>query len=442
MREYLRAFALADPSIRDYRDHFRLTLSALEVWPEVLPADRQIIETFLSFRHLEAATELREQYAQELEYLASGFKPRLENLSIIPGSVRQVSINGKPALVVWRYRIICADIGSVRDYPLSQLVELQDRAYWRWHWNRTGAWNYWHTDRSARYRIKPELAADYTDGVRFGSRLLDSLMANLPGLSGPGASITESHTSDDPSQPAAMVPVYARGTAANLNAAYYNREFSYPNGASNRSVALRGYNDPTLFVARTDRPEVHGITSGAQTYRYSYAVPLELLVRTPLESWNPYNMPIVADEANVSGSGTEANPYLEARASSRWYLTPNALFSGGDASNPDPADTGAGAVYMRDTGGTVRAVRASGMYVHLPPIAGIADDIRLRYPVFDLYHEGSPVWGMAQAAFGDIARANFAQLRQLATAATTLDDYAQRLRAIEHKLKTLYPGAE
>jgi len=414
MREYLRAFAAADPTIRDYRDHFRLTLSALEVWPEILPTDRSVTETYLSFRHLEIASELREQYARALEHFASGFKPRFENLSIIPGSIRQVSVAGRPALVAWRYRIICADIGSVRDWPLAQLMEPQDRLAARWHWGQNETVADAYSSRQSRYRINSKLTAEPSDGRETAPpRLLDTIMALLPGLNGPGANLSEIHGSDDPANPTATSTAYIYGTSAPLNAAYYNRAYGYSAGASNRSNTHRGFNDPTLFAALNTRPEVHAVEQGGRSYRYSYAVPLEIIVRTPLESWNPHALPIVADDAPVTGSGTVGSPYTAARANGRWYLTPTELYTGA-AGAPDPADTDPGAVYVRDAGGTARATRSSGLYIHLPPIAGITPDIRLRYPIYPLYHEGSPVWAMAQAALGDMSRAHLAAMSQLA----------------------------
>ena len=72
-------------------------------------------------------------------------------------------------------------------------------------------------------------------------------------------------------------------TGRPLNMARYNRAYGLPTAdASGRTAAPRGFNDPHLNVARTTNPLVVG--------GYTYMIPLELVCRTPLESWNPYDV--------------------------------------------------------------------------------------------------------------------------------------------------------
>jgi hypothetical protein len=415
MREYYRALAETDTAIRDYRPHFRWNLAVLEIWPELLADDRRLAETFSSFRHAEEELEMRAQMERILETAATGWKVRLENYSIIPGSIRQVNNNGKPALVLWRYRIRCEDVGSIGDYPRSQLLEQIDRPFYRWHYDRE--FNDATETVQARYRINAALSAAPADGRHTGPTLLDEIMGKVPGLDG-GGSITEVHADGT---------AIKEGTTNPLNAAYYNRRYKYPADASNRTVALRGYNDPTLFVALTQHAEVALVSAGAYSYRASYAIPLELILRTPIEGWNPYALPHIADDAAVSGAGSEASPYSGYRHNTYYYLTPTEFFSGPPVAN-DPADTGTAGVWIADAGGTPRQVRAAGIYPQLPVIAGIEQRIGIRYPVYPLYHEGGSVYALVQAALGDVAVGALAH-------GNVMLALLERISAIEHRLR-------
>lgn len=429
MRAYFQALSARSTSPRDYRPHFRWTLSAMEIWPEILPADREFVETFASFRHIEDEQEMRAQLEIILERGATGYKGRFENVSLIPGSVRQVLINGTPQWVLWRYRIICADVGSLADYPIDTFLTLRDRPIERWH---TGsAFNAQPASRRARYSINRALAEDHFEGSYFGPDLLDTLMGKLPGLSGSGASITETYTDDGTDY-----TITKHGTATALNAGYYSRRYSMPSDASGRVNQIRGFNDPTLFMALTNRPEVQPVAHGSRAYRASYAIPLELILRTPLETWNPYALPKIPDTTAMTGSGTSGNPYAGYRDNSYYYLTPSSFFSGA-ASGADEADTDPGVVYVLDAGSVARQVRAAGLYVHLPAISGVSEDLRTRYPIYPLYHEGSYAQALVESVSGDLGRANLALGNELMRQRATIEDLSNRVRAAEGWLANL-----
>jgi hypothetical protein len=427
MRAYFQAMAAADTGLRDFRTHFRWTLSVLEIWPEIMDADRQFQETYPSFRHMESTLEMRAQMERVLELAATGWKPRAENVSTIPGSARQITVNGEPRWVLWRFRIICKDVGNLQTYPIATLLTLADRPNVRWHLGQT--LEQLRLTRSARFSVNRALAADHYEGSYNGLDLLDTLMAMVPGLSGPGANITESHPSNESN-------AYIYGTTSPLNAAFYNRKFSYSIGASGRTTARRGWNDPTLFTALTNRPEVAPVTSGAYSYRASYAIPLELILRTPLEAWNPYALPQIADTVAPTGLGTQASPYNGYRNKDYYYLTPGSFFSGA-AGNPDQADTDPGNVWIYDTGNVACAVRAAGIYVHLPAISGITPDIRLRYPIYPVYHDGSYANALLQSTQGDMSRASIALAEFAMAEKTRTDALAQQINILTNRLNQL-----
>jgi len=401
MRAYFQALAARDITQRDYRPYFRWTLSVLELWPEILSGDA-LTDTFGSFRHQEDSASLRKQLEQVLFYANSGHKNRFENVSFIPASLRQVSSTGKPQWVVWRFRIVAADVGSVGDYPIEQLLTAVDRPGERWHYDLTHESML--ASRFARFRVNPNLSTDPAFGAFGNADLLDELMAKVPGFDGPAANLAETYTENGQA-----ITLTQWNSNAPLNAARYNRRYSAPADASNRTSAMRGFNDPSLFVARTTRPQVAQVDAGGQAYRFTYAIPLELVLRTPLESWDPYALPVVGA---ITGNGITPETAFNGQNPSLYHYRCPAEFFAGDTPAPDPADTGHGSKYVKDAGGTPRLVRASGIRALLPAIDGVGS-LRIRHPVYPLFWEGGHAQAMIQALTGDVAHAQVQALRQL-----------------------------
>lgn len=395
MQEWFSAYQRRDYSVRDYRNYFRLTLSAMEIWPEIMQPDRTYTEAAVSFRHAEQTARLYESYAILAERGATGFKGVLENNGFPVGISRQVLPTGQPTLVLWRARPICVDLGTVGTYPIHQILTLRDRPVTRWgeSLDRTQL----EASRHARYSINRALANDHFEGKYNSLDLTDTFMAKLPGLNGPGANITEQHTDSG-----VTATVYRFNTTIALNTAYYSRRHATPSDAAGRTNALRGFNDPMMFAALTTRPEVAPVVRGAYNYRVSHAMPLEIVLRTPLEAWNPYGFVEVSDTTPITGTGTLLDPYSAVRKKAFWYRTPSLTFSDGTL---DPADTGAETVYVLDPNGVAQAVRASGIRIHLPEIVSGLGELRLRYPVYSLYNEASYESAMLQAVSGDIGEA-------------------------------------
>lgn len=424
MKEYFRAFAARDTGIRDYRPHFRWNLSVLEIWPELLTDD--IGDTFESFRHLEEINGYRDLLSRTLLMGSTGHSSRNENGSFIPSSIRQVMKNGRPQYVAWRYRISVADVGSVGDYPVEQLMTPLDLPVSRWNVNQNA--QQIAAGRIQRWRINSELSADPTWGGyndRAKVDLLDELMAKVPGLNGAGSDLVEEYTDSS---------IVTRLTKWNspelLNAAYYNRRYGHASNASGRTKSLRSYNDPSLFVSSNTRPEVAAFAADGQTYRRSYAIPLELILRTPLEGWNPYDIPTM--EVSTGDGITQGTAWLGRNDSSRHYITPAEIF--GDAvANQDPADTGASSRWVKDGAGTPRLVRASGIYSVLPTIAG-AGAVRLRYPVYPLYHEGGFGAAATEALAGDTATSITQVLRGQTEQQDVIDGLTKSVSQLQNEL--------
>lgn len=390
MREYFRAFVNGDSELRDYEPHFRWSMSYLEIWPEVLTAE--IADTFSSDRHGINVNNLRNAIDKHLLYTVSGHQDRPENTPFIPFIVRSVAVDGRPQWSLIRYRICAVDVGSVAEYAPADLLKYRDQFALRLAANRTA--EQMMNDRRCRFEVmEPE-------GQQLGPTLVDELMAKVPGLNGGGTLV---ETFNDTGTPYNLKR-YGSNTE-DLNAAFYNRFFSIFFTASGRANVRRGWNDPTLWVASTTRPEVAAVldpTMNNAPRRYSYAIPLELVLRTPLEAWNPHNIPAVADPtmAGARTGSTPAAAYTGYRTNGYNWKVPQAFYSG--ATVGDPADTGAGSKQVLDGEGNAQAVRGSGIYVITPPIAGIgangaAKDVRLRYPIAPAYDEGSYQWAYCEA---------------------------------------------
>lgn len=380
MRAFFQSFANQDDS-REFGSYFRWNLLYLECWPEVL--GDTIGDTYSSNRHASNVASLYQAIAKHLMYSASGHQDRPENTPYIPFFTRMVDSTGKPTLALLRYRIGAVDLGNLDD----QIISLVPRYDYSLLQAQNVSYDQYVASRSCRFRM-----ADEAGEVSFsGPTMIDSLMSRVPGLNG-GGSLVE--TWNDTGTPYNS-KVFGSNTQ-DLNIAYYNRWYSMFFTASGRANSRRGWNDPTLFVASTTRPEVAATldpTRSDAPLRYSYAIPLELILRTPLESWNPYGIPL---QATITGNGSVGSPYNGYNPVLYNHKTPASFFAG-QAPNGDPADTNAGDIRALDGAGTTRVVRNSGLYVHLPTISGIAQPIRIRYPIAPVYHEGSYEWGYCEA---------------------------------------------
>ena len=204
-----------------------------------------------------------------------------------------------------------------------------------------------------------------------------------------------------------------------LNAAYYHRWFEVDKkGAMGEQRRHRGFADENLFMALTTQPNVAGMNFTSCTgpkktqvcttrnQRWTYAIPLEIIYLTPLMSWNPYDVQykgdygtdeaktVTADERN---GGKTLETAWDGINSKRYYMTPDAFFSGKEVET-DPADTTASSVGVLNRKGELCIARATGTRVHLPAIPGVSDDrIRTRYPIYPVHGEGSAVWKELEA---------------------------------------------
>ena len=351
---------------------FRADLTALEVWFE--PYSSTIEDTFHSKRHALQTSSMTDALRLMMHYANSGLKDRFENQAVEMPLVAWVDAAGNPQLGILRYRMVCTALDSMGDVR-RYLEPIEDLSFDEGSWGRS----------SQRYRV---IEGTNAPGA------LDTMLSLLPGLDGTGANLTETHTRYGKAE---SIRQWSDGNAP-LNAAYYNR-FAQALGddAANRHHFIRGDYDPYLFVASNTRAEVLPMTLGATTYRWSWAIPMEIVIRTPLESWNPYNVPTVADSGNHATAGTQANPIRGLNpAAGAYFMTPADLFAG--ASNAEAADTATGEFFVKCGDGVARKMRASGIWMTTPPIVG-AGAAKIRYSIHPEHQEGDKPYAFAMGAY-------------------------------------------
>ena len=340
---------------------FAFNLSYLEVWFE--PFTLSNSETFYSDRHQIATKTAQQDLEQILKYNTTGFKNIRENLLFNAPTVKFVNSDGTVDLVRIKYRIAAIDLSSLGD--IRDKIELvQD--YLLENYNPTS--NYFKRYRLSENKNQPGF--------------LDQIMSMIPGLDGEGANLNEVYKDISLNTDVTILD-YNNNP---LNIGYYNRYAGIPtNDASGFSKFLRSFNDPYLFVAMNTQNSVYGPKIDNRNYKVSYAIPLEIILRTCLENWNPYNLPSLQPGTTLTGNGTQNSPYNAYSTRQNFYLTPSSFYSGQNESLP--ANTAKVSVWIYDSNGVARNVIASGIYVDLPPINGVGT-IRIRHAIFPVYHEG------------------------------------------------------
>lgn len=446
-------------------------MSYMEVWLEKVTNYDDFSDPTDSFRHSNAANNLRDIFDKGRAYNYSGHKNRLENLPFQPFTIRTVDELGRPVQAVVRYRINTYPVGNLApinaanepapivtvgvaashahsiEVPLSKeqadklkagnvtqidLVSTNNFGHIhdiRVKWNGSefiGADlhpSHQHPvtitrdvsgnipfdmvkaaagviDNTNRFKVVRDLRtksvkkkATWLDvaqdrSARFECVDMESLCAKVPGMDGEGAILRESYSEYGLNDELEDV------SGGQLNAAYYNRTYRFAEkDASGRQTAHRGFNDPTLFVAKTTHTDVVG--------GFSWMIPLELLLRSPRENWNPLGFPsadfqsLKTEEGAGSGSVSD-NPYSGIHEQHFNFGTPASLFSS-EHGDSDSADTALRA-WVKNSVGVNHNAYAKGIWVFTP------DGRRTRFPAYSVYHDFSYA-SVQQSHFKDTLKA-------------------------------------
>ena len=101
---------------------------------------------------------------------------------------------------------------------------------------------------------------------------------------------------------------------------------------------MRGFSDPTLWVAETTNEKV--VAFGGR--RFSWAIPFEIIYLSPLKKWNPYKVKVTSHKGGErKGNGCRREKDTSTKSLKKcaythihknaYYMTPKALWSPGSA---------------------------------------------------------------------------------------------------------------
>jgi len=435
-----------------------MDLAYIEFWFELVDPAGGVPDAGDSFRHAELAADLTAAYRRSTSLTASGHKNRLENISVGPAQIVNVTDDGTPIYANPVFRIVCKRVGNMGGVGVVQpaptvtvqvasghghvlapltVTEMGDLKNGDPVVKATLGGSHIHSytitfNSGTKTYTAVQIAGDSHDhGLTFADKFsgnlpynkakaaagtidsgnvftlirdlqslsrtggpdglinnrrarfhvkdLDRICEMCPGIDGEGAFIEESHLNPDNGQ----LDVLADPDDINqpLNAAYYNREYLFSTDASGRNTAHRGFNDSNLHVARTNNPK---IVNG-----YTYMLPLELLARSPVEEWFPFNFTQVARnvlEAEET-AGNDGSTFAKALSGVNYnhfhFQTPYQMYSDTAPDPADPADT-TNSAWVTTTEGNVVQCWASGMscFTH--------DGVnRLRFPCYPLAQQFS-----------------------------------------------------
>jgi hypothetical protein len=141
------------------------------------------------------------------------------------------------------------------------------------------------------------------------------------------------------------------------------------------------------------------LNRGQTEYDVSYVLPLELVLRQPLENWNPNNIDIRND--NPTGSGTYEDPYSHASTRGKWFFTPIDIYELSIRNILILPNTTADTRYRAWITGpdnVAREYAASGIYKALPVFDEEDDFCQIRFPVHMDAIEDGPIGHMIARA--------------------------------------------
>ena len=402
-KKYIQAWAgiIPSTSVANFADSAQWVLECAEVYPEIYYADQSLKDPFPGHRHQINVDTLPELFSQEQIYNLGGIKNLKENSLLIAAEVIDVDENNRPIVVLWRYRFISAPVGSIADYAINDLLEYHEDIVNSYRFNLTTEQML--NRRVCRFRVKqrkgqPDIVGNYSQPT-----LLDELIAKIPGLDGYGNTLTESYDGYN---------LLEFGKTTPLKSGYYNRWYAMSAAdASNRRIAMRGFSDDKLWVAKTTQPTIKQTKFGNVTAGFSYLIPLELHFVTFLNgNFNPYELTDVSSQYTVeqmqamyaAGQGkTQANPMPGYNTFYFYSKNPAELFSG--AAPRDAADTTvSGGLWIKCADGQARNFHESG-YGYFWPTSDLTGNLlRTRYPIYFAHHEGTESYKYHSAAMQEI----------------------------------------
>ncbi|XP_067933093.1 uncharacterized protein [Watersipora subatra] len=452
MREWFKAWKNSDHSKRDYRKYFKPVLCYLEgAWTNAKSG--KIDEPFFSERHAIDASSFFELQNKIRYTTATGRKSTKENFAYLPSTIADVDDYGNIIYSQWNYRILCHPVKNY-EVPLTRL-RLENDLGVRVANGKT--FEEFAKQRSARFSLHP----DPTTNKPFSTKdlmvrtsrgsFLDLLMAEIPGKDNYQANIVDDAFGSVAYPKDANLPKYPTANTTlppPLNVGYYHNAYKViGNDAMGVSIRRRGFSDNNVYIAYNTQEKittnkVKGKCSPDKaclsrkrlaekncrrlkkqkkacpkavtcpppncpvySHRVSYAIPLEIIYVTPLQSWNPYNLTMFKNRYaptaknsygfNRNGGSTNETAYL-GMTSNIYSMTPVEFFETGRFKKTDKADTTRGSFGILDPEGDVRKVTSSGIKIMTRNIPDVGT-MRIRYPIVPLHDSGSSIYKDLQA---------------------------------------------
>lgn len=383
-KEWMRAFVMRDPSIRDYRPYVDVHLLVMEAWDQVTAIE----DASLSFRHGEEESGVYDIHAASAIYQVTGAKPILENKTS-PVSSIVAHKNSDGTVITTVCRMHTTRLGNIGEYNPDECLYINDDAGINY---RTGKIQE-ESDPNVHYGVchtigggKPIVAINH-------ETLINKWMRKVSGLSN-GKNIP--FELSEPNQPVYQwVDPTDKKTV--MNAGYYTNYYSLPDDAVGRNIARTGFSDASKWVSINDRPEVVPWVDPHTKieYRVSYAVPWEVVLVGWWNNvnWNPRKIPYktskTARYGGITGNGTLANPFNGWNEDHRGCVLPYELFDA-DSVKSDPADTGKGKVYALDKNGEKQEMCNAGIRAITLSVAGY--NRRCRYPIMPIAWQKNPIY--------------------------------------------------
>jgi len=365
-------------------------MTYLNVWFEEFHQDR--VDENASFRHQISGDNTREIFERSMRFIFSGQKARLENIPFEPLVLKTVDDNGVPRFTQLKYRIYSVPVAHMgtgdKDYTLPDgtvttlkgLPFDEDKAI-KGLIDSSNKFIMLSDEISKNGMPRPRSSFKRSSQARFrlADGILEELMNKCPSIDGYGANITEQYFDDD--------SVYF-----DKNMAYFSHFYGMGSSdASNRSKASRSFNDQNLFVAMSNNPKVVGAfdASGVNKGGYIFGVPMELVLLTPRQSWNPYGIKEITYsqrniEYNDKSYGVKDKPFSGSHINGLNYKLPYATYLETSNDGTDAADTSAltnGKYFINDSSGIPRRCAPSGVNIITP------DGYRQRFPIYSSFHD-------------------------------------------------------
>lgn len=392
-REWIRAAALNDDSIRPFRAFTKMVLMCIESWQEVgQPGDGTP-----SFRHNNDESLLYDVFNRDAIYGLSGAKRVKENGHSVPACIVVNDQSGRPTIATDNYRWIAVELGTEEDVQPARCLHYLDDPQVRWKYNLSPAELEQSKYAHFAINVRESDPGDHPFEASNAEALVNKWMRKLPGLDNGSA-----HRFNLKEKTEAYFWTRPEDRTLPLNLGYYTNWYALPDDAVGRNLARTGWRDPSRWVALNNRPEVLGFTDQGIHYGLSYAFPFEL-VRVAWwqnPTWNPRLIKWLPKN-QIKGDGkTPETAYSGWNEDHVFYLLPVELFDGAGVML-DSADTGAGFKWMRGGDGKAYRCIGTGMRIFALPVGGAV--MRHRFPVFPIAWHNNPLHMEMQAMWGAIA---------------------------------------